>query len=146
MKTREILAQIATAGITFAGIIVSVVSIAEGDPEIMFGVGLPMIGAGSFTFRKLRKGAFRRVRRDQEQELMRLFVHTGERYSLAEVAMTLNITIDETRDLMDELHAKGIFEIETTETGAIVYSIPTSNRYTIEPRNYENGDYENGSW
>lgn len=141
MKTREILSQFFTAGMTFIGAMVSVVAVAEGDPEIMFAVGLPMMGAGGFGFKHLRKSALKRIRRDQEQELMRLFVHTGERYSLAEVAITLNLTIDDTRQLMDELHAKGLFEVEATETGAIVYSIPTNNRYTIEPR-----DYKEGGW
>ena len=107
----------------------------------MFGI-LPVMGVSAMGFMHLRKRALKRMKRDQEQELMRLFVHTGERYSLAEVAITLNLTIDETRSLMDELQAKGIFEIDTTDTGAIVYSIPTNNRYTIEPRSFESG----GSW
>lgn len=130
MNTREILAQVATAGIAVVGTMLSI-AVAEGAPEAILAFGMPMMTVGGYAFWKLRKNAFKRIRRDQEQELMRLFVHTGERYSLAEVALTLNLTVEDTRQLMDDLHMNGIFEIETTETGIVVYSIPANAQFTI---------------
>ncbi len=141
MKKRDIFAQIATGGFAALGLFICMISVVEGDME-PFAAGSFMIGTGGLSNFWFRKRAKKRIQLEREQDIMRMFMQSGDQFSLAEVAVALNISVDDTRKIMEELQEKGVFEITATEHGALVYSIPAyHSAYLKNPQMPQNGGW-----
>lgn len=124
MKVTEWLGHAVTGLFTFTGFATAMVGIIELEPIVLMAAGLPQLAGGVFGFRYFRQQYKERVEYDAETKLLELFALYKQNLSIAQVALLTKMPTDQIQAQMDKLQKKGVVEINTTETGAVVYQIP----------------------
>ncbi len=124
MKVTEWLGHALTGLFTFTGFATAMVGIIELEPIVLMAAGLPQLAGGIFGFRHFRKQYHERVEHETESKLLELFALYKQNLSIAQVALLTKMPTDQIQDQMEKLQKKGVVEINTTETGAVVYQIP----------------------
>ncbi len=124
MKATEWLGHAVTGLFTFTGFATAMVGIFELEPIVLMAAGLPQLAGGIFGFQHFRKQYHERVEHETESKLLELFALYKQNLSIAQVALLTKIPTDQIQEQMEKLQKKGVVEINTTETGAVVYQIP----------------------
>ncbi len=136
MTLREKVKTAFFGALTFGGIAATVAGIADFEFVPVFIAGIPFMTGGSFGVWHTRKRYKERIKHSVEQQLLEVMSVHGEYVTIAQVARMTGMPVDLIEEHMNNLQAKGVVEIGTTNNGAVVYQLPAAMQRLYDQRSY----------
>jgi len=140
MSFKDTFNRITAAGMGGLGILGSIgmtVSWLQAGFEPPFLLAYAIFGGmgylGTKNYLAIDKKTKLRLEQKTEQEVLRMAALSGGKLTITEVAIRMNISVDEAKITLEGLSKKGAMEIEITAAGGLVYAL--SNFLTAEEKN-----------
>lgn len=127
MKFEEILKYAASGTVMLAGGLMMLTGIADfnfgAEMVVVSSVGVGVGYTGLRLINRVRNGQYRRLVSLQERYIIQLASVTNGCVTLAEVALKLEMDVEEAKKHLESLQAQGVFSHEVTGNGTLLYSL-----------------------
>ncbi|TAD96634.1 MAG: hypothetical protein EAZ97_13695 [Bacteroidetes bacterium] len=128
MKFSEWIAKAGTAAAAVGGFITVTVMLTNPSLEFVLTpfvlAGLAPLTAGVFGFKHYHEKYLKRIDNELESKLLELLMVHKNNLTIAQIALTTKLPVEDIEKAMDKLHKKGVLEINVSEGGAILYRLP----------------------
>ncbi len=114
----------------------------SGDLLALVFMAILPIGLGIWLFRKNEKAKIEQDSSKLEIALVRLANQKGGTLAIPDVVSGLKVRSSSARKIMEELHVQGVFEVDVTRSGALVYNLVDHSEPVNKKKKAHTEEYE----